>query len=123
MCRHVLSGSGGEEGASPRRVNEPLKAARVISPPLGARERLAAGATDMRRGFDGLARQVVQGARTVAITAAQFSMLVEGVNCRMPAHTGARSTGSTTDAMTRTEWAGRADSYAIPPTPVISAHV
>lgn len=32
--------------------------ARMIAPPLGARVWLAARATDMRRGFDGLARQV-----------------------------------------------------------------
>lgn len=32
----------------------------MITPPLGARVWLAAGATDMRRGFDGLARQVQQ---------------------------------------------------------------
>jgi transposase len=32
----------------------------VISPPHGTRVWLAAGATDMRRGFDGLARQVQQ---------------------------------------------------------------
>ncbi len=32
----------------------------MIAPPIGARVWLAAGATDMRRGFDGLARQVQQ---------------------------------------------------------------
>jgi transposase len=108
----------------------------VIAPPLGARVWLAAGATDMRRGFDGLARQVQQvlgqdpfgghlfvfrGRRgdlikvlfwdgqglclfakrlergrfvwpqakdgVVMLTPAQLSMLLEGIDWRMPART------------------------------------
>ena len=108
----------------------------MIAPPLGARVWLAAGATDMRRGFDGLARQVQQvlgqdpfgghlfvfrGRRgdlikvlfwdgqglclfakrlergrfiwpqakdgAVTLTPAQLSMLLEGIDWRMPART------------------------------------
>lgn len=108
----------------------------MIAPPLGARVWLAAGATDMRRGFDGLARQVQQvlgqdpfgghlfvfrGRRgdlikvlfwdgqglclfakrlergrfiwpqakdgAVTLTLAQLSMLLEGIDWRMPART------------------------------------
>jgi len=108
----------------------------VISLPAGTRVWLAAGATDMRRGFDGLARQVQQalgqdpcsghlfvfrGRRgdlvkvlywgtqglvlfakrlergrfvwpaaaegAVAMTPAQLSMLLEGIDWRMPART------------------------------------
>jgi transposase len=110
----------------------------VIAPPIGARVWLAAGATDMRRGFDGLARQVQQtleqdpfsghvfafrgrrgdllkllywdgqglclfakrlergrfiwpaakdGAVTLTLTPAQLSMLLEGIDWRMPART------------------------------------
>ncbi|RAI54700.1 hypothetical protein DOO78_25270 [Roseicella frigidaeris] len=112
-------------------------AARVISgPPPGVRVWLAAGATDMRRGFDGLARQVQEalgqdlfsgqmfvfrGRRgdlvkvlwwdgqglvlyakrlergrfvwpqakdgVVSLTPAQLSMLLEGIDWRMPART------------------------------------
>jgi transposase len=108
----------------------------VISPSAGTRVWLAAGATDMRRGFDGLARQVQQvlgqdpfsghlfvfrGRRgdlvkvlfwdgqglclfakrlergrfvwpqakdgVVTLTPAQLSMLLEGIDWRMPART------------------------------------
>ena len=108
----------------------------MISPPIGARVWLAAGATDMRRGFDGLARQVqhvlgqdpfcghlfvFRGRRgdlvkvlfwdgqglclfakrlergrfvwpsakdgIVTLTPAQLSMLLEGIDWRMPART------------------------------------
>jgi len=108
----------------------------VISPPHGTRVWLAAGASDMRRGFDGLARQVQQvlgqdpfsghlfvfrGRRgdlikvlfwdgqglclfakrlergrfvwpaakdgVVTLTPAQLSMLLEGIDWRMPART------------------------------------
>jgi transposase len=108
----------------------------VISLPAGTRVWLAAGATDMRRGFDGLARQVQQalghdpfsghlfvfrGRRgdlikvlywdtqglclfakrlergrfvwpaatqgVVSLTPAQLSMLLEGIDWRMPART------------------------------------
>ncbi len=110
----------------------------MIAPPIGARVWLAAGATDMRRGFDGLARQVQQtleqdpfsghvfafrgrrgdllkllywdgqglclfakrlergrfiwpaakdGAVTLTLTPAQLSMLLEGIDWRMPART------------------------------------
>jgi transposase len=108
----------------------------VISLPVGARVWLAAGATDMRRGFDGLARQVqhvlgqdpfsghlfvFRGRRgdlvkvlcwdgqglclfakrlergrfvwpqakdgVVTLTSAQLSMLLEGIDWRMPART------------------------------------
>jgi transposase len=108
----------------------------VIAPPISARVWLAAGATDMRRGFDGLARQVQQtleqdpfsghvfafrGRRgdllkllywdgqglclfakrlergrfvwpaakdgVVTLTPAQLSMLLEGIDWRMPART------------------------------------
>ena len=108
----------------------------MISLPAGTRVWLAAGATDMRRGFDGLARQVQQalgqdpcsghlfvfrGRRgdlvkvlywgtqglvlfakrlergrfvwpaaaegAVAMTPAQLSMLLEGIDWRMPART------------------------------------
>lgn len=108
----------------------------MIAPPLGSRVWLAAGATDMRRGFDGLARQVQQvlgqdpfgghlfvfrGRRgdlikvlfwdgqgvclfakrlergrfvwpqakdgMVTLTPAQLSMLLEGIDWRMPART------------------------------------
>jgi transposase len=108
----------------------------VISPSAGTRVWLAAGATDMRRGFDGLARQVQQvlgqdpfsghlfvfrGRRgdlvkvlfwdgqglclfakrlergrfvwpqakdgVVMLTPAQLSMLLEGIDWRMPART------------------------------------
>jgi transposase len=108
----------------------------VIALPAGTRVWLAAGATDMRRGFDGLARQVQQvlgqdpfsghlfvfrGRRgdlvkvlfwdsqgmclfakrlergrfiwpqakdgAVSLTPAQLSMLLEGIDWRMPART------------------------------------
>ena len=108
----------------------------MISLPAGTRVWLAAGATDMRRGFDGLARQVQQvlgqdpfsghlfvfrGRRgdlvkvlfwdgqglclfakrlergrfvwpqakdgVVTLTPAQLSMLLEGIDWRMPART------------------------------------
>ncbi len=108
----------------------------MISPSAGTRVWLAAGATDMRRGFDGLARQVQQvlgqdpfsghlfvfrGRRgdllkvlfwdgqglclfakrlergrfvwpqakdgVVTLTPAQLSMLLEGIDWRMPART------------------------------------
>jgi transposase len=108
----------------------------VISLPAGTRVWLAAGATDMRRGFDGLARQVQQvlgqdpfcghlfvfrGRRgdlvkvlfwdgqgmclfakrlergrfiwpqakdgAVTLTPAQLSMLLEGIDWRMPSRT------------------------------------
>jgi transposase len=108
----------------------------LISLPVGARVWLAAGTTDMRRGFDGLARQVQQvlgqdpfgghlfvfrGRRgdlikllfwdgqglclfakrlergrfvwpqakdgVVTLTPAQLSMLLEGIDWRMPART------------------------------------
>ena len=108
----------------------------MIALPSGARVWLAAGATDMRRGFDGLARQVQQvlnqdpfsghlfvfrGRRgdlvkclwwdtqglvlyakrlergrfiwlstkdgTVSMTPAQLSMLLEGIDWRMPTRT------------------------------------
>jgi transposase len=108
----------------------------VISLPVGMRVWLTAGATDMRRGFDGLARQVQQvlgqdpfcghlfvfrGRRgdlvkvlfwdgqglclfakrlergrfiwpaakdgVVTLTPAQLSMLLEGIDWRMPART------------------------------------
>ncbi len=108
----------------------------MIAPPISARVWLAAGATDMRRGFDGLARQVQQtleqdpfsghvfafrGRRgdllkllywdgqglclfakrlergrfvwpaakdgVVTLTPAQLSMLLEGIDWRMPART------------------------------------
>jgi transposase len=108
----------------------------VISPSAGTRVWLAAGATDMRRGFDGLARQVQQVLGqdpfsghlfvfrgrggdlvkvlfwdgqglclfakrlergrfvwpqakdgVVTLTPAQLSMLLEGIDWRMPART------------------------------------
>lgn len=108
----------------------------MIAPPIGARVWLAAGATDMRRGFDGLARQVqhtlgqdpfsghlfvFRGRRgdlvkllfwdgqglclfakrlergrfvwpaakdgVVTLTPAQLSMLLEGIDWRMPVRT------------------------------------
>lgn len=108
----------------------------MIAPPPGARVWLAAGATDMRRGFDGLARQVQEvlqldpfsghlfvfrGRRgdllkclfwdtqglvlyakrlergrfvwpqardgAVSLTPAQLSMLLEGIDWRMPVRT------------------------------------
>ena len=108
----------------------------MISPAVGTRVWLAAGATDMRRGFDGLARQVqhvlgqdpfgghlfvFRGRRgdlvkvlfwdgqglclfakrlergrfvwpvakegAVTLTPAQLSMLLEGIDWRMPART------------------------------------
>jgi transposase len=88
----------------------------MIGPPPGTRVYLACGVTDMRRGFDSLSAQVesvlnldpyggavylFRGRRlekgrfvwpkaregTVSLTAAQVSMLVEGIDWRQPVWT------------------------------------
>ena len=51
----------------------------MLQPPPGTRVFLACGATDMRKGFDGLAAPV--------LSRAQLSMLLEGIDWRMPAWT------------------------------------
>ena len=71
----------------------------MIPVPSGARVWLAAGHTDMRKGFDGLALLVQERLErgrflwpspadgVVRITPAQLGYLLEGIDWRMPQHT------------------------------------
>ena len=71
----------------------------MIALPAGTRIWIAAGVTDMRRGFHGLSAQVQTGLErgrfvwpkatggTVSLTRAQLSMLLEGIDWRAPART------------------------------------
>jgi transposase len=56
----------------------------MIPVPSGVQVWLAAGHTDMRKGFDG-PREGEQ--RTVTVTAAQLGYLLEGIDWRLPQQT------------------------------------
>jgi transposase len=69
----------------------------MMLPPSGVRVWLATGATDMRRGMNGLALQVQQALQrdphagdlygVVAITVAQLGYMLEGIDWRHPQRT------------------------------------
>ncbi|MPZ33901.1 MAG: hypothetical protein GEV13_23405, partial [Rhodospirillales bacterium] len=61
----------------------------MIGLPAETRVWLASGATDMRRGFDGLALlvQEVLEAEAVSISAAQLGYLLEGIDWRFAERT------------------------------------
>jgi len=70
----------------------------MITLPAGTRIWLAAGVTDMRKGFDGLclfAKRLERGrfvwpqadSGAVSLSAAQLAMLMEGIDWRRPTRT------------------------------------